>query len=180
MKTHDKPIDLDFNPINGLLQSAILSLASNFEASKNLALAEDHLCQLGVLQISAGILSPDKTSTKPVLSTDYCNQMAILSFQPAITYLKFLALSKQIERMAGRICGKSQVALDIDIIAIKWLEIEGINLNQYDETGTALRAVSVLSEDLSLSGVWWAIERRLPLASYEKMGLALLNVQVLE
>lgn len=132
--------------------ACLLSLASNYQADSHLTELKHQLQQnlaldlaIEQLWLSDIIISPDSkpTANCPI----YYNQMALLVFRSPIAYHDLHHLTKQLEALAHRHdFDKPIVTLDVDIIAVK---------------------VAVESENTG----WKVLERRLPLASYERQGL---------
>lgn len=128
--------------------ACLLSLASNHQADSHLTQLKHQLQQnlvidlaIEQLWLSDIIISPD---SKPTANCPiYHNQMALLVFRSPIAYHDLHHLTKQLETLAHRHdFAKPIVTLDVDIIAVE-----------------------IVHKD------WKALERRLPLASYERQGL---------
>lgn len=132
--------------------ACLLSLASNYQADSHLSELKSQFQQnlsIENLWLSDIIVSPDNKPTENC--PIYHNQMALLIVNSPITYSELHHLTKQLETLAHRHdFAKPIVTLDVDIIAV---EIEHKD--------------------------WKALERRLPLASYEQQGLQQLLEKVI-
>lgn len=132
--------------------ACLLSLASNYQADSHLSELKSQFQQnlsIENLWLSDIIVSPDNKPTENC--PIYHNQMALVIFNSPIAYSELHHLTKQLETLAHRHdFAKPIVTLDVDIIAV---EIEHKD--------------------------WKALERRLPLASYEQQGLQQLLEKVI-
>lgn len=150
--------------------AALLSLASNHHATKNLTLAINELKTLGNIQTSPVIINPDKNATT-ASTLLYHNQMLLLTFHQPISYQAFFYNSKHLEQLAHRQKNQPQVTLDIDIIAI----LPSMNTSQktppLDENHQAMLPIYFNDNIPLFNQTWWAISRRMPLNDYEKQGL---------
>ena len=169
-------------PSHLLIQACILSLASNQQPTKNLAIARQQLSRLGKIYVSSTSVSPSdakQLATCHIPShTDYHNQVAFWALHQATSYLDVVQLTKAIEQQANRgQFAKPLVTLDIDIIAIQPVSLDTIDdLNQklLDEKGQAF-----IKLDKTVN--WFGVARRFPLPSYDKAGMAnLARTQPLE
>ena len=140
------------------VNACLLSLASNTNPEQNLACACEALMRIGQLTLSPINISP--CHLKPPTSLYYHNQMAYLVFNQNMIYSDLVDFTKQLEQTCQRNSyQKPIVKLDIDIIAIDTPTIGKL----IDEKGDMMVPVSTH---------WYAIARRLPLASYDNMGLS--------
>lgn len=145
------------------VNACLLSLASNKNPEQNLARACEALMRIGQLTLSPINISPCHLKTPTSLC--YHNQMAYLVFNETMTYSNLVDFTKQLEQACQRNSyQKPIVKLDIDIIAINTTTTGKL----IDEKGDTMLPVSMH---------WYAIARRLPLASYDDIGLSSLLIQ---
>ncbi len=138
-----------------LVTETLLSIASNHQPLYYLPQAIDILKNWGDIQLS-----------QVIIDNGYHNYMAYIQLYSALTYDTLLQQTKQLEQQHDRAkFTKPVVSLDIDIIAISIDKMQ-MPINNYsqfiDEKGSPLQY---------LTKHWFAINRRLPLANYEKQGL---------
>lgn len=155
-----------------MVDGAVLSLASNVAPDVHLPACRQSLADIGRVTLSAvnqnACQFADNHAPKQhaaVQIAPYHNQIAVVMLNHAMPYAKLWQLSKQLERDNGRqACTKPNVTLDVDILAVR-LAAEQISLPPIVLPAAAREAAIQ-------RGDWQLLARRLPLASYDRAGLA--------
>lgn len=166
-----------------LIEACVLSLASNIRPSHYLKKAEDWLSSLGQLTLSTINSNQDNNVKNEELKKNsltlaiYSNQVALLVFDKPIDYFQWVAMTKNFEQQQDRqLYNKPTVTLDIDVIAIRLAEQLHSIESLVDEKGDNFLLLSHLLSHQDR--VWLGIDRRFPLACYDKTGIEDLSQKI--
>ncbi|MFW2177395.1 MULTISPECIES: hypothetical protein [unclassified Moraxella] len=151
------------NTPNFLITASLLSLASNVKAEHYLANCQHQLANLGELIVTPVLLNDCQNTLLDV--PVYHNQIGVLQFNEPMGVQDFLAMTKQLEQENERgEFAKPLVTLDVDVLAVQVVSAES---GKFDNKNIDLAGFGFSP----ILDNWWAITRRLPLASYDKQGI---------
>ena len=167
------------------IKACVLSLASNVHPTLYLENAKIWLTSFGDLVLSPINSNQDKNleklidkdkqglGKKQLVPMTYFNQMAYLQFAKPHDYFEWVQLTKNFEQSQARDkFAKPQVSLDMDIVAIQLVDTSQSIQHSVDEKGDKLL---LLADTVN---PWFGIQRRFPLASYDKKGIDDLSTQL--